>query len=238
MNPSLRSSPAFSRASSGLALRSSGGFPRTTDLARRYATQSDMGRGASGPATPRRRNVTVLSDDGRYEWGELSGREKAARATQQSFNFVVVLAGAVLTGGVFYLLYTEVFSPNSRTWQYEKAVERIKNDSRCTDLLGDRREITAFGENTGSRWARNRPIASSIDKDRLGREHLKMNFHVEGPRNSGVVFVHMIKSHDQNDWQYHLLALEVNGHSRIVLEQAPEKPGVGKALKLLGIQWR
>ncbi|PLB48103.1 putative import inner membrane translocase subunit tim21 mitochondrial precursor [Aspergillus steynii IBT 23096] len=236
MNPYLRSSPVFSRASA-LTLRPAG-FPRTAELARRYATQSDMGRGAPGTATPRRRNVTVLSDDGRYEWGELSGREKAARATQQSINFVVVLAGAVLTGGVFYLLYTEVFSPNSRTWQYEKAVERILNDTRCTDLLGDRREIRAFGENTSSRWARNRPIASSVEKDRLGREHLKMNFHVEGPRNAGVVFVHMIKPHDQHDWQYQLLALDVNGHSRIVLEQAPEKPGVGKALKLLGIQWR
>lgn len=95
MNPYLRSSAVFSRASA-LALRPPG-FPRTAESARCYATQSDMGRGAPGAATPRRRNVTVLSDDGRYEWGELSGREKAARATQQSINFVVVLAGAVLT---------------------------------------------------------------------------------------------------------------------------------------------
>ena len=38
-------------------------------------------------------------------------------------------------------------------------MERIKDDARCTDLLGDRREIKAYGENTWSRWARNRPIA-------------------------------------------------------------------------------
>lgn len=57
------------------------------------------------------------------------------------------------------MLYLEVFSPNSSTWQFEKAVERIKNDTRCTDLLGDRRQIKAYGENTWSRWARNRPIA-------------------------------------------------------------------------------
>lgn len=41
--------------------------------------------------------MTLLSDDGRYEWGELTGREKVARATQQSFNFVIILAGAALT---------------------------------------------------------------------------------------------------------------------------------------------
>ncbi|PYH94606.1 TIM21-domain-containing protein [Aspergillus ellipticus CBS 707.79] len=212
-------------------------LPRTTGLLQRqrctYATAS-----GGGPTSPRRRNVTVLSDDGRYAWGELSGREKMARATQQSVNFVVVLAGAVLTGGVFYLLYTEVFSPNSKTWQFEKAVERILDDSRCTALLGDRREITAYGDNTWSRWARNRPIATSIFKDRMGREHLKMNFHVEGPLNSGTVFVHMMKPLEHNEWEYQLLALEVPGHSRVVLEQAREKPGVGKAMKIFGIQWR
>ncbi|KAL2834262.1 TIM21-domain-containing protein [Aspergillus cavernicola] len=196
-----------------------------------YATQSDLGRGSAS----RRRSVTVLSDDGRYTWGELSGREKVARATQQSFNFVIVLAGAVLTGGVFTLLYTEVFSPNSKTWQFEKAVERIKNDARCTSLLGDRREIKAYGENTWSRWARNRPIATTIEKDQQGREHLRMNFHVAGPRNSGVVFVHMVKS-SGNDWQYKLLALDVKG-SRIVLEEHHD-PKVDKELKIFGIRWK
>ena len=56
-------------------------------------------------------------------------------------------------------MYKEVLSPNSSTWQFEKAVERIKNDTRCTNVLGDRREIRAFGNSTWNRWARNRPIA-------------------------------------------------------------------------------
>ncbi|RAH47062.1 protein tim21 [Aspergillus brunneoviolaceus CBS 621.78] len=231
----LRPNPALFRASSSSTaahlLRRA--LPRTTALARYYATS-----GPGSNPTPKRRNVTVLSDDGRYEWGELSGREKVARATQQSVNFLVVVAGAVLTGGVFYLLYTEVFSPNSKTWQFEKAVERIKDDPRCTDLLGDRREIKVYGDSTWSRWARNRPIATSVFQDRMGREHLKMNFHVEGPLNTGIVFVHMMKPLDQYEWEYQLLALEVKGHPRVVLEQAREKPGVGKALKIFGIQWR
>ncbi|KAL4880734.1 TIM21-domain-containing protein [Aspergillus karnatakaensis] len=206
-------------------------LPRTSQNT--YATQSDLGRGSA----PRRRNVTVLSDDGRYAWGELSGREKVARATQQSVNFVVVLAGAVLTGGVGWLLYTEVFSPNSKTSQFEKAVDRIKNDARCTSLLGDRREIQAFGENTWSRWARNRPIATTIEKDQQGREHLRMNFHVVGPRNSGIVFVHMVKPMDQYEWEYRFLALEVKGYQRVVLEERHD-PKVDKEVKIFGIRWK
>lgn len=63
-------------------------------ITRLYATQSGLG---GGPQKTKRKNVTVLSDDGQYSWGELSGREKIARGTQQTFNFVVVIAGVVLT---------------------------------------------------------------------------------------------------------------------------------------------
>jgi import inner membrane translocase subunit TIM21 len=94
MRPHLLPSTSFPTASAAL-LRPA--FPRMTTLTRFYATHSDLGGGSGPKATPRRRNVTVLSDDGRYEWGELSGREKVARATQQSLNFLVIVAGAVLT---------------------------------------------------------------------------------------------------------------------------------------------
>lgn len=60
---------------------------------------------------------------------------------------------------MFYLLWTEIISPNSKTWQFEKAVERIKDDPRCTAVLGERGKIAAFGDSTGSRWSRNKPIA-------------------------------------------------------------------------------
>lgn len=94
----LASLPRASNVASSVLRSGSAVSPRTAQLARFYATQSDLGRGSgTGSTTPKRRNVTVLSDDGRYEWGELSGKEKVSRATQQSVNFVVVLAGAVLT---------------------------------------------------------------------------------------------------------------------------------------------
>lgn len=92
----LRPSSALPRASPS-ALLLSASIPRTAVLSRSYATHSDLGGNSSTQSTPRRRRVGVLSDDGRYEWGELSGREKVARATQQSLNFVVIIAGAVLT---------------------------------------------------------------------------------------------------------------------------------------------
>jgi len=65
---------------------------------------------------------------------------------------------------VLYFLWSEVFSPDSKTRHFNKAVDRIKNDSRCTDLLGSSKKIKAFGEPTWNKWARARPIAYDIMK--------------------------------------------------------------------------
>lgn len=60
---------------------------------RSYATSDSLG----GAKTSWRKQVTVRNDDGRVQWNDLTTREKAARTTQQTFNFGVVLAGLVGT---------------------------------------------------------------------------------------------------------------------------------------------
>ena len=64
--------------------------------ARFYATQTGLGTSSASPK-PRRKTVTAFNDDGRVKWGDLSGREKAARTTQQTFNFTFIVLGVVLT---------------------------------------------------------------------------------------------------------------------------------------------
>ena len=64
--------------------------------ARLYATETGLGT-SNASSRPRRKAVTAFNDDGRVPWGELSGKEKAARATQQTFNFSFIIVGAILT---------------------------------------------------------------------------------------------------------------------------------------------
>ncbi|DAA79039.1 TPA_exp: hypothetical protein A8136_2824 [Trichophyton benhamiae CBS 112371] len=200
----------------------------------RYATQSSLGSSKNGQSP--RKSITVTSDDGAVKWGQLSRAEKAARATQQSVNFLVILAGAAMTCGVFTFLYLDVFAPDSKTNQFNRAVNRVKDSDECLALLGDRKQIRAYGETSWNKWTRNRPIATTIDKDSKGNEHMRMNFHVSGPLNDGVVLVHLVKMAGQSDFEYHLLALDVKGHRRVYLENA----GAGKksGSKIFGIQWR
>ena len=57
------------------------------------------------------------------------------------------------------MLYAEVFSSDSKTRHFNRAVDQVKADSRCIALLGDSKKISAYGEDSWSKWRRNRPIA-------------------------------------------------------------------------------
>lgn len=61
------------------------------DIHRYYATSNTLA-GTTKPSS--RKQVTIGNDDGRVPWGQLSAGEKAARTTQQTFNFGLILAGA------------------------------------------------------------------------------------------------------------------------------------------------
>ena len=140
-------------------------------LSRHYATSDSSGV----QKTPTRKQVTIRNDDGRVEWNELTIGEKAARTTQQTFNFGLVLAGLAGTVSnppengslttdleqitVGYFLYTEVFASDSKTRIFNRAVDRVRADPQALKLLGSREKIRAFGEPTSNRWSRNRPLA-------------------------------------------------------------------------------
>ncbi|KAM3511692.1 hypothetical protein MY11210_004649 [Beauveria gryllotalpidicola] len=223
----LRPAISFLSANNGL---------RASTIARSYATQNTQG---PTPLGPKRRGVTPFNDDGYVPWRELSIPEKAARATQQSFNFGLVLVGLVLTGGVGYLLWTDVFSPNSKTVQFNRAVDKIKKDDRCVELFGDAKKILAHGEETNNKWQRARPLASSERVDKQGTHHLLLHFHVEGPRNHGVAQVHMVKPRGHSDYEYKYLFVDVKGHERIYLENSEaNRSSTGKkGFTLFGAKW-
>ncbi|KAL8941704.1 MAG: hypothetical protein Q9216_002077 [Gyalolechia sp. 2 TL-2023] len=171
-------------------------------------------------STPSRKQITVANDDGRVNWKELSVKEKAARTTQQTFNLGIILTGLVMTGGCAYFLYKEIFSTDSKTVQFNRAVDRIRSDSRVKELLGSDHKIRAFGEPTWNRWARARPIASNAYKDSGEAEHFMMHFNVEGSSRRGVVNLHTVKGRGESEWKYKYLTLDVKGQPKIYLENS------------------
>ena len=139
---------------------------------------------------------------------------------------------------VIYFLYQELFAADSKTRQFNHAVDRVKADSRCTEFLGPAKEIKAYGEPTSNKWARARPLAHSVEVDKLGMTHFRMHFHVEGPKEVGIVNLHMTKGKTDKELEYKYLSLYVKGHPTIYLENADEKSPKRAAAKMFGVQWR
>ncbi|KAJ9136475.1 hypothetical protein NKR23_g9875 [Pleurostoma richardsiae] len=208
---------------------------------RSYATQHTLGGGAAGTSSSsKRRAVTPFNDDGHVPWTQLSAGEKTARAAQQTVNFGLVMLGLVLTGGVGYFLYTDIFSPDSKVAYFNRAVDRIKKDPRCVELLGPGNKIVAYGEETYNKWRRARPIASTETRDPQGNEHLLIHFNVEGPKNKGAVNIHLTKPAGHHEYEYRYFFVDVRGQQRIYLENAEGATQHGSTkrnTKLFGINW-
>ena len=204
----------------------------------RTATTSSL----NNSTATRRKAVTVVNDTGRVPWQNLTRGEKVARTTQQSFNFGLVLLGIVLTGGVATVLWLEVFSTDSKTAYFNRAADQVRSDPKCRELLAgatsySKRDIKAYGEPSWSRWARNRTIASRLEKDKAGIEHFYMHFYVEGPVAKGTVNLHMTKRPGE-EFQYQVLALDVPGKQRHYLQNsAGAKLDQRKQGKMFGVRW-
>ncbi|KAK4499018.1 hypothetical protein PRZ48_009530 [Zasmidium cellare] len=227
---------SLARPLSPLFVFQAGSRPATTPPQTRTATTSSLPHNST---TSRRKAVTVINDTGRVPWTNLSPGEKAARATQQTFNFGIVALGVVVTGAVATVLWLEVFSTDSKTATFNRAADRVRSDPKCRELLGGhgKREIKAYGEPSWSRWARNRTIASRVERDRAGVEHLHMHFYVEGPGAKGTVNLHMSRREGE-EFEYEMLALDVPGQPRYYLENAGAKKldqrGKGR---MFGVRW-
>lgn len=65
-----------------------------------------------------------------------------------------------------------------------------------------------------------------------------MKFNVEGTKRKGTVYVHMLKKPSDTHFAIKYLALDVNEHPRIYLENTDEKFSSANRFKLFGITWR
>lgn len=82
----------------------------STLILRSYASHSSPSNTPSSP----RKQVTIVNDDGRIQWKDLSIGEKAARTTQQTFNYGIVLTGLFLTVNHFIGKYADIAHTTNR----------------------------------------------------------------------------------------------------------------------------
>uniref|UniRef100_A0A060T7W4 Mitochondrial import inner membrane translocase subunit Tim21 n=1 Tax=Blastobotrys adeninivorans TaxID=409370 RepID=A0A060T7W4_BLAAD len=150
-------------------------------------------------------------------------------ATSFSFYSAIVLAGVGMSGLVIYYFISDILLPTSDVQVFNRAFHLVKEDEECLRRLGGNK-LSAYGEQSGNKWARNRPIASRRGFDGAGREHLLMQFHVKGDLAEGLVRLEMVKSDKKGhggigQFDFRYLALEVPGYNRYYLiDNSPKLP--------------
>ncbi|KAI8995382.1 TIM21-domain-containing protein [Trametes punicea] len=113
-------------------------------------------------------------------WSELSVGGKVMRTTARTTNLVVILAGAGLSIVLIYALTSELFSRNSPTVLYNKACELIKASPQVYQYLQEPLVFHNHPPTVSRPRHRNHYVSSQIFVDSSGREHMLLNFYVQG----------------------------------------------------------
>ncbi|KAG9223090.1 hypothetical protein CCMSSC00406_0000221 [Pleurotus cornucopiae] len=188
----LHTCPHFARSSGIRATKwLSGAF-----ASRHYATHRDPTI-ASSPLSQSldtgRRSTSRLESAGPFQlgvspnrgqpakkWSELSAGGKVIRTGARTTNLTVILLGAGFSALLVYSLTTELFSKNSPTVLYGDACKRITASPQVAKYMNG---PFTFHNNPPSAIRprhRNRHVSSQIMVDSTGREHMIMNFYIQG----------------------------------------------------------
>uniref|UniRef100_A0A0A9XNE4 Mitochondrial import inner membrane translocase subunit Tim21 n=1 Tax=Lygus hesperus TaxID=30085 RepID=A0A0A9XNE4_LYGHE len=170
------------------------------------------------------RGDVVVKEQGQ---GEVSTHvlETVKETTKTASYSLVILAGIGITCGLFYVVFSELFSSKSPNSVYSKAVEKCCEDVRVKDALGE--PIKGHGEETSRRRRR---FVSHIKYIKDGAEHMRMKFYLKGLRKSATVHLEVKEDENRNfQYRYMFLQLEDYPYRVIVLEDNRQDTSVALA---------
>ncbi|NWI86179.1 TIM21 translocase, partial [Pitta sordida] len=130
------------------------------------------------------RDVSVQS--ARSEETVLSAAQKVKEAGRDFTYFIVVLVGIGVTGGLFYVIFKELFSSSSPNKIYGDALEKCRSHPEIIGVFGD--SIKGYGEAT-RRGRRQR--VSHIEYVKDGLKHMHLKFYIEGTESGKQGTVHV-----------------------------------------------
>ncbi|BES88460.1 TIM21 [Nesidiocoris tenuis] len=155
----------------------------------------------------------VASEQGRAEVST-HVLETVKETTKTASYSLVILAGVGIACGLFYVVFSELFSSKSPNSIYSKAVDRCSNDPKVKDTLGE--PIKGHGEETSRRRRR---FVSHVKYVKDGVEHMRMKFYLKGSRKSATVNLE-VKEDENGKFQYRYMFVQLEDYPYrvIVLE--------------------
>ncbi|NXW42105.1 TIM21 translocase, partial [Nyctiprogne leucopyga] len=154
---------------------------------------------------------------GRGEETLLSAAQKVKEAGRDFTYFIVVLVGIGVTGGLFYVIFKELFSSSSPSKIYGDALEKCRSHPEIIGVFGE--PIKGYGEAT--RRGR-RQLVSHIEYVKDGLKHMRLKFYIEGsePGKRGTVHVEVKENPERGRFEVRYIFVDVDTYPRrtIVIE--------------------
>ncbi|NXQ83119.1 TIM21 translocase, partial [Nyctibius grandis] len=154
---------------------------------------------------------------GRKEETLQSAARKVKEAGRDFTYFIVVLVGIGVTGGLFYVIFKELFSSSSPSKIYGDALEKCRSHPEIIGVFGE--PIKGYGEAT--RRGR-RQLVSHIEYVKDGLKHMRLKFYIEGsePGKRGTVHVEVKENPESRRFEVRYIFVDVDTYPRrtIVIE--------------------
>ncbi|KAM6318407.1 mitochondrial import inner membrane translocase subunit Tim21 [Aegotheles albertisi] len=220
----LRAAPAWAPPGPGpgpclcLCLRWRHQRPRGEPAPLRAARQR-FGTQAGGPGAEKAgggsKQVSVQSRP--REETLLSAARRVKEAGRDFTYFIVVLVGIGVTGGLFYVIFKELFSPSSPSKIYGDALEKCRSHPEIIGVFGE--SIKGYGEAT--RRGR-RQFVSHIEYVKDGLKYMRLKFYIEGSESGkrGTVHVEVKENPEKGRFEVCYIIADVDTYPRrtIVVE--------------------
>ncbi|XP_044859993.1 mitochondrial import inner membrane translocase subunit Tim21-like [Mauremys mutica] len=136
----------------------------------------------------------------------VSAAQKVKEAGWDFTYLIVVLVGIGVTGGLFYVIFKELFSSSSLSKIYDDALEKCRSHPEVIGAFGD--PIKGYGEPT----RQGRPqLVSEIEYVKNGLKYVCLTFYIEGSERGkqGTVHVEVKENPESRRYEYRYIFVEV-----------------------------
>ncbi|XP_010576224.1 PREDICTED: mitochondrial import inner membrane translocase subunit Tim21 isoform X2 [Haliaeetus leucocephalus] len=174
---------------------------------------------------PPGRELALLLRAARRSIGTRAGGLRAEKPGDSSDKHVSVQRGrreetllsAAQKGGLFYVIFKELFSSSSPSKIYGDALEKCRSHPEIIGVFGE--SIKGYGEAT--RRGR-RQLVSHVEYVKDGLKHMRLKFYIEGsePGKRGTVHVEVKENPERGRFEVRYIFVDVDTYPRrtIVIE--------------------
>ncbi|XP_078543641.1 mitochondrial import inner membrane translocase subunit Tim21 [Lissotriton helveticus] len=142
---------------------------------------------------------------------------KVKEAGRDFTYLIVVIIGLGVTGGLFYVIFQELFSSSSPSKIYGEALEKCRHHPEVIGVFGE--PIKGYGETT--RRGRRQHV-SHVEYMKDGLKCMRLKFYIEGsePRKQGTVHLEVIENPQSGKFEFRYIFVDIDTYPRrtIVIE--------------------